>query len=38
MTSMADRDHKPRRIAETWAVRAMRGDPVGLVYLWPLEV
>ena len=35
---MADRDHKPRRIAETWTVRAMRVDPVGLVYLWAPEV
>ena len=34
---MADRDHKPRRIAEIWAVRAVRVDPVGLVYLWPPE-
>ena len=35
---MADRDHKPSRIAGTWAVRAMRVDPVGLVYLWAPEV
>ena len=35
---MADRDRKPRRIAGTWTVRAMRVDPVGLVYLWAPEV
>ena len=28
---------EPRRIAETWTVRAMRVDPVGIVYLWPPE-
>ena len=35
---MADRDREPRRIAGTWSVRAVRVDPVGLVYLWPPEV
>jgi len=35
---MADREREPRRIAGTWTVRAMRVDPVGLVYLWAPEV
>ena len=26
---------EPRRIADTYRVRAMRVDPIGLVYLWP---
>ena len=26
---------EPRRIADTYSVRAVRVDPVGLVYLWP---
>ena len=30
---MTDRDRKPRRIAETWAVRVVCVDPAGLVYL-----
>ena len=30
-------ESEPRRIAETWTVRAVRVDPVGLVYLWPPE-
>ena len=30
-------DSEPRRIAETWTVRAVRVDPVGIVYLWPPE-
>ena len=30
-------ESEPRRIAETWTVRAVRIDPVGLVYLWPPE-
>ena len=34
---MPDRDREPRRIAEAWTVRAVRVDPVGLVYLWPPE-
>ena len=34
---MTNRDRKPRRIAETWAVHAVRVDPVGLVYLWAPE-
>ena len=28
-------ESEPRRIAETWTVRAVRVDPVGIVYLWP---
>ena len=28
-------ESEPRRIAEAWTVRAVRVDPVGLVYLWP---
>ena len=28
-------ESEPRRIADTWAVRAVRVDPVGIVYLWP---
>ena len=35
---MADREREPRRIAETWTVRAVRVDPASTVYLWPLEV
>ena len=34
---MTDRDHKPRRIAETWTVRAMRVDLASTVYPWPPE-
>ena len=30
-------ESEPRRIAETWTVRAVRVDPVGIVYLWPPE-
>ncbi len=26
---------EPRRIADTYTVRAVRVDPLGLVYLWP---
>ena len=26
---------EPRRIADTYRVRAIRVDPIGLVYLWP---
>ena len=28
-------ESEPRRIAESYAVRAVRVDPLGLVYLWP---
>ena len=28
-------ESEPRRIADTWAVRAARVDPVGIVWLWP---
>ena len=28
-------DTEPRRIADTYTVRAVRVDPIGLVYLWP---
>ena len=28
-------ESEPRRIADTWAVRAVRVDPVGIVWLWP---
>lgn len=28
-------ESEPRRIAETYSVRAVRVDPVGIVYLWP---
>ena len=31
-------ESEPRRIAETYAVRAVRVDPVGIVYLWPATV
>ena len=31
-------ESEPRRIAETYAVRAERVDPVGIVYLWPAGV
>ena len=28
-------DTEPARVAESYAVRAHRVDPLGLVYLWP---
>ena len=30
-------ESEPRRIADTYTVRAVRVDPVGIVYLWPTE-
>ena len=33
----AELESEPRRIAETNAVRAVRVDPVGIVYLWPAK-
>ncbi len=30
-------EREPRRIAATYAVRVVRVDPVGIVYLWPQE-
>jgi hypothetical protein len=29
-------DAEPRRIVESYEVRAARLDPVGIVYLWPM--
>ena len=34
---MADREIEPRRTARSRTVRAVRIDPVGIVYLWPPE-